>query len=88
MVFGLKQNYVVFPLRNLKGLFPYLVCLTSENECLECSRVERTCEVKYLGVHLDSSLLWKFHISKSRKKSKSAIKSLYFLKKNYSYGDA
>jgi len=51
------------------------MCKTSK-----CAGVERISVIKYLGVHEDSEVNWKIHISTLKSKINSVIISFYFLK--------
>lgn len=57
-------------------------CISDNKQCLtnKCTYIHKTNEIKYLGVHLDSEVNWKFHINKLKNKINCTLRYFYYLR--------
>lgn len=82
-----KTKYINFSLRkniNFVNTIKYKCteCIGRQICCISgrCAEVEKTSQIKYLGIYVDSEVNWKFHINHLRKKINNVIRYFYFLK--------
>lgn len=80
-----KTTYINFSLRHeinfqQEMLYKCSDCLKNNTECTECSKIQSSPRIKYLGVILDRELTWKNHLEQLKRKTISCIRLFYFLK--------
>lgn len=84
-----KTKFLNFSLKNNDHANGFNEVKYTCAECLEnnltcpsqlCSIIEKTREIKYLGVFLDSEVNWKYHINKLRGKINAISRYFYFLR--------
>lgn len=79
-----KTTYINFSLRQNKPFQRNLLykcnnCLLRSTMCNDCSIIQPSTNIKYLGVILDHQLSWKLHVEKVKKSSIAKIRLFYFL---------
>lgn len=80
-----KTKYLNFSLRsnaNVRKLIVYkcVNCISSQNQCVNCSEIKCTESIKYLGLVLDSELNWKKHLAFLKSKLVRVLRLFYFLR--------